>query len=144
MPLHTGHLNLISHGLEKCNKITILLVISSKDPIDPELRYSWLIEHYKNENGIEIDVCCRDPINALPQEQRTDAWCEFIKKEYQEIDCIISSEHYGDILADYLSIKHLKFDHKREIVPISASEIRDNHRKHIHYLPEHVKEFFNR
>ncbi len=64
--------------------------------------------------------------------------------EYPELDCIISSESYGDILAEHLGVKHLKFDHKRIITPISATEIRENYLRHIHYLPDHVKIFFNR
>ncbi|MGL1890778.1 MAG: hypothetical protein OCD02_04090 [Spirochaetaceae bacterium] len=143
MPLHTGHLNLISYGLQHCKKITILLVVTKNDPIEPELRYSWLYENYKNTPEISIEVTDRKSIDALPSEQRTEAWCKFIKSDFPAIDCIISSETYGDILADYLNITHLKFDHKREITPISASEIRENYEKHIHYLPEHVKTFFN-
>lgn len=142
MPLHTGHLNLIKHGLENCKNITILLVCSMGEPINPELRYSWLVEHYKNNKNISVDVTYRDGINSLPQSQRTDAWCSFIGKEYPDLDCIISSESYGDILAHSLGVKHLKFDHKREITPISATEIRENYKKHIHYLPDHVKTYF--
>ncbi len=143
MPLHSGHLNLIAYAQKHCKNLTILLVATSGEPIKPELRYSWLIEHYMNYNNIEIDVTYRDNINALPQEMRTEAWCNFIAQEYPEIDCIISSETYGDILADKLNIAHLKFDHKRIITPISATEIRENYKRHIHFLPDHVKVFFN-
>lgn len=143
MPLHSGHLGLIDFGLTCCRDITILLVVSEGEPINPELRYSWLIEHYKDTHRITVDVIYRDYINCLPQEKRTDAWCQFIQKEYPDLDCIISSESYGDVLAGYMGIKHLKFDHKREITPISATEIRENYKKHMHYLPEHVKTFFN-
>ncbi|QEN05139.1 hypothetical protein EW093_10585 [Thiospirochaeta perfilievii] len=143
MPLHTGHLNLIDYGLKYCKKITLLLVASKDDPIEAELRYSWLLEHYKEYKNISVDVTYRDNINALPQRDRTSAWCKFVKEEYPNLDSIISSETYGDTLADYLGVKHLKFDHKREITPISATEIRDNYKKHIHYLPDHVKVFFN-
>ncbi len=142
MPLHSGHLNLVTYGLERCKKITLLLVVSKNEPIEPELRYSWLLEHYKGIDSICIDVTNRDDINALPQDQRTEAWCKLIANEYPGLDCIISSEIYGDVLADHLGIKHLKFDHKREITPISATEIRENFKKHIHYLPEHVKTYF--
>lgn len=144
MPLHTGHLGLISYALTKCNYITILLVASSGEPINPELRYSWLVEHYKDKKNIKIDFTFRDSINALPQEERTGAWCSFIGSEYPELDCIISSENYGDTLAEYLGVAHLKFDHSRKITPISATEIRENYKKHIHFLPDHVKTFFNR
>lgn len=144
MPLHTGHLNLITYGLSNCNFITILLVATKGEPIEPELRYSWLYENYKSDKRIKIDVTYRDNINALPQEMRTSAWCDFIKNEYPDIDCIISSEVYGDTLAGFLGIAHLKFDHKRKITPISATEIRENYKKHINYLPDPVKTFFNR
>ncbi|MBN2618606.1 MAG: adenylyltransferase/cytidyltransferase family protein [Spirochaetales bacterium] len=139
MPLHSGHLSLIEYGLQYCERIKILLVISKNEPIEPELRYSWLIEHYKNNREIDIDITNRDAINELPQENRTEAWCKFIKQEYPCIDCIVSSETYGDTLANFLNVDHLKFDHKREMTPISASEIRKDIDKHIHYLPEHVK-----
>ena len=144
MPLHSGHLNLISFALEHCKKITLLLVASNNDPIEPELRYSWLVEHYTKREEITVDVTDRDNINALPQKERTAAWCKFIKAEYPNIDCIISSESYGDTLASYLGVTHLKFDHKRKITPISATKIRANYKKHIHFLPEHVKVFFNK
>ncbi len=143
MPLHSGHLSLIKYGLKRCTNITILLVASKGEPIDPAQRYSWLIEHYRNNPKIKIELTNRDNINSLPMEERTGAWCNFIQQEYPNLDCIISSESYGDILAEHLKISHLKFDHKREIVPISATEIRENYKKHIHFLPDHVKTFFN-
>lgn len=143
MPLHSGHLGLIDFGLKYCENITILLVVTEGEPINPELRYSWLIEHYRDTHRITVDVTYRDYINTLPQKERTVAWCKFIKQEYPDLDCIISSETYGDTLADYMGIKHLKFDHKREITPISATEIRENYKKHMHFLPDHVKSFFN-
>ena len=142
MPLHSGHLNLIKFGLENCNNITILLVASHGEPIDPELRYAWLKEYYKSYTNIFIDVIYRDDINRLPQEKRTAAWCKLIEEKYTNIDSIVSSETYGDILAKHLNIKHLKFDHKREITPISATEIRKNFSAHMHYLPDNVKSFF--
>ncbi len=144
MPLHTGHLNLISFGLEKCEHITILLVVSKGEPIEPELRFSWLSEHYKDNPNISIEVTFRDNINKLAQTERTDAWCRFIGQAFPSIDCVISSEIYGDILAMELKIDHLKFDHKRRITPISATEIRENYQKHMHYLPKLVKNFFNK
>ena len=143
MPLHTGHLNLITYGLKYCKKITILLVATKKDPIEPKLRYSWLIEHYKNNPNLNIEVTFRDNINKLPQKERTAAWCKLIENRYSGLDCIISSESYGDKLADYLGVTNLKFDHKRKMTPISATEIRANYKKHIHYLPDHVKPFFS-
>ena len=142
MPLHTGHLNLIEFGLKKCKNITILLVASENEPIDPEIRYTWLREYYKDYKNIVIKVTYRDNINRLPQSERTNAWCKFIEKDYPGIDCIVSSESYGDILANHLNVKHLKFDHKREITPISATEIREDIHKHMNYLPESVKNFF--
>ncbi len=143
MPLHSGHLNLVSYGIKHCRNITILLVISKDDPIEPELRYSWLVEHYKKNCSIKIDVSSRDSINELPQESRTEAWCNFIKDQFPTIDAVISSENYGDTLASFLKIAHLKFDHKREITPISGSDIRENYKKHLHFLPDNVKQFFN-
>lgn len=142
MPLHSGHLSLIDFGIKHCNKIIILLVVSNDEPIDPKLRYSWLLEYYKSYDNVSIDVTYRDNINNLPQSERTNAWCNFIEGEYPLLDCIISSESYGDVLANHLKIKHLKFDHKREKTPISATEIRKNFSAHMHYLPENVKKFF--
>ena len=142
MPLHSGHLNLIEFGLKHCKNITILLVASKNEPIDPELRYVWLKEYYKGYSNISIDVTYRDNINSLPQSERTGAWCNFIEKKYPMIDCIVSSETYGDILSKHLNVKHLKFDHKRVITPISATEIRKNFSAYIHYLPDSVKSFF--
>lgn len=142
MPLHTGHLNLINFGLKHCSKITILLVVTKDEPIKPELRYAWLLENYKENKNITIEVTNRDFINNLPQSERTGAWCSFIGEEYPLLDCIISSESYGDILANHLNITHLKFDHKREMTPISATKIRENFKEHMHYLPENVKNFF--
>lgn len=139
MPLHAGHLNLISYGLEQCKRIILLLVVAKNDPINPEQRYLWLVEHYNNTPEITVHVIYRDNINALPQEKRTNAWCELIDKKYPNIDCIISSENYGDFLASHLNIKHLKFDNERKEVPISATKIRENYEKHINFLPEHVK-----
>lgn len=144
MPLHTGHMSLISYASSRCDKLTILLVARKGDPIKAELRYSWLIEHYSEKNHVEIDFMWRDIIDDIPDEERTKAWCEYIQKRYPDLDVFFSSEKYGDVLSSYLGITHDKFDPKRKQIPISATEIRDNYREHIHYLPQNVQDFFQK
>jgi HTH-type transcriptional regulator, transcriptional repressor of NAD biosynthesis genes len=55
---------------------------------------------------------------------------------------LITSEPYGNFVADFMRIKHLSFDFDRNIVPISASMIQADLFGNWQYLPDSVKPYY--
>lgn len=143
MPLHKGHLAMIEFGLEQVDKLILLVVAKETDPIDGSIRLGWLKEIYGNEPRIQVEFMANTlPHDGAFRKEDTLAWCAYIKNRFPYLDAFISSEAYGDLLAEYMAIKHLRFDTERIEHPISGSAIRKEPLKHLDCVPEMVKQYY--
>lgn len=149
MPLHKGHLNLIQKGLNKVDKLTILCCTLESEPIDGILRWNWMMESIKEMNTDKIIL--KHIYENLPQEPKNNndiefwnIWNNVIKRECDDIDLIISSEDYGDKLAELLNIEHYAVDKERNEICISATKIRKEPLKYFNYLADSVKPFYKK
>jgi HTH-type transcriptional repressor of NAD biosynthesis genes len=61
-----------------------------------------------------------------------------------EVQLLVSSEPYGEFVAQYMNIEHIVFDPARSRVPISGTMIRKNPWVCWEYLPEAVKPYYHR
>jgi HTH-type transcriptional repressor of NAD biosynthesis genes len=113
------------------------------DPISGELRFSWMKEYFKNDPKIKptLNVDDFDP-ESQPIKERMKLWAVFIKNKFPPIDIIFSSEEYGDLFAKALGIKHISFDRERKLIPVSATNIRQNPFEYWQFIPEPVRPFF--
>ena len=59
-----------------------------------------------------------------------------------DVDAIFSSESYGDYLAEFLEVKHIAFDLKRNSFPVSASAILANPWQHWDFIAKTVRPYF--
>lgn len=82
----------------------------------------------------------------LPQapEEHPDFWPLWKRAIEQavrgrRIDYVFASEAYGFRLASELNAQYVPVDHARELVPISATRIREDPLSHWDYLPEPVR-----
>ena len=146
MPLHKGHLALIHFAAKHCDDLTVLLCHHAAEPIAGSQRLEWLKAELANEKRISIitleynpkqltDTSDADPVHAK-------AWAEKVGTMLPKVDVFFSSEAYGDAFAAHLGAAHKVFDEARNIVPVSASLIRQKPLTYWDYLPPAVQPFF--
>lgn len=140
MPLHTGHIYLVETALPQCEKLTILVTAMASDPIPPDLRVEWVKKQFPEANVVH------DP-DELPRDQSGvgfwDMWRDSIRTYCpDDYDAVFSSEKYGDRLAQELGAIHVAVDPARTTVPISATDIRNDPKKHWEYIPEIVRPYY--
>ena len=143
MPVHKGHLALISFAVDQCDELIISMSYTSQDTIDYKIRLSWLRELMKGNAKIRVESIVDDFDNEnLPWPERTAVWAKVLKALYPPVHVIISSEPYGDHLAIHLNAAHMRFDPGRTKIPISSSLIRTDPIRHWEFIPKAVQPYF--
>ena len=143
MPVHAGHLALIEFAARHCDELIVSMSYTEDDPINGTMRFSWLEEIYIDYKNIKLGLVKDDfDDESLSWDTRIKGWASFIKKQYEKVDIIISSESYGALLAEQLGCRHLSFDPERKIVPVSATQVREKPFTNWEYIPEIVRPYF--
>lgn len=145
IPLHFGHMSLIDFALSQCEHLTVALVVKPTDPIELSVRLGWF--SWLKDTGRNLSVAVVD--EALPQtngieEEAAKVWTDYFVRRFTEIDCLFSSEHYGDLLASAMKKPHRYFDVERNQIQISGTTIRKNPSCHLEYLPEPVRAYYEK
>lgn len=145
MPIHNGHIKLIEHAAENCDSLIVWICVSNKESMSAKLRFNWVMQIFKDNPKIEPILFEYDesilPNTSESSKEVSEIWSEAIKQNLPQIDVIISSEKYGDFVAEYLSIEHVYYPISRIT---SASAIRENPYKHWQFIPNVVKPYFYR
>jgi len=143
MPLHAGHIALIEFAATKCDELVVSMSYTEADPIDPILRFSWIIETFNNRPNIKPELSLDDfDDESLVEEERIKIWAQFIQKRFPKIDILFSSERYGVPFAGALNIPHVLFDLSRTGFPVSATLIRTKPFAYWDFIPSAVRPFF--
>lgn len=143
LPVHKGHLALISFAAQQCDEVIVSMSDADTDPIDIQLRFGWIKELTSQFPNVRIAVL-KDDFDRpdLPLQERTKIWADIITKAYGPIDKVFSSEEYGDWFAKNLGAISVDFDRDRKMVPVSASLIRNNPFQYWYFIPEVVRPYF--
>jgi HTH-type transcriptional repressor of NAD biosynthesis genes len=149
MPLHNGHIAMIKFALTKCDKIILLLCAEEHEQIDSFSRMKFLKEVFGHNEHIEIKCMNYKEENltssSVSNKNETKKWADaLISFLDTNIDTIISSEEYGQFLADFMHIECINYDIERTTVPISATKIRKNPYIHWDMIPEIVQKYYYR
>ena len=143
MPLHFGHIALIRFAASQCDELIVSMTYKPNDPIDGPLRFGWIQEYFKHDPKIKPNISLDDfDQESLPIEERMKLWVEFIKKKFQPIDMIFSSEEYGDLFAKELGVQHVSFDLRRKLTPVSSSKIRHEPFQYWQFIPNVVRPYY--
>ncbi len=143
LPIHCGHIAMIEFALQHCDELIVSMSYTPDDPIEAQLRFSWIKEIFKNEPRIIPQIIADDfDDEKLPLGERTNHWASVLKKVYPKADVIISSEEYGIPLAQHMGARHISFDPDRKKFPVSASLIRQQPFKFWEFIPEIVRPYF--
>ena len=143
LPIHAGHLALIDFAASQCDELIVSMSYTLADPIDWQLRFEWLKELIKNKPNVKAEISLDDFDNeSLPLSERIQRWAAFIKRRFPPVDCIFSSEEYGEPFARELGIGHKLFDLSRTNFPVSGTLVRKNPFKYWNFIPAVVRPYF--
>ena len=143
MPVHRGHLALIAFAAQRCDRLTVSISVTPDDPIAPDLRLGWLRTLLANWPAVEV-VAEADDFHdpALPMDEATRHWAAFIRRRFPTVTVFFCSEDYGDPLSQHLGLPCIYFDKARQLVPVSATQIRAQPAQYWDFIPEIVRPYF--
>lgn len=122
--------------------LTILVCSLEDDPIPGSLRHAWMAEMFPACRVLHLDD------DTVPQEPANHPdfwaiWRAIVKRYHPEpIDCVFASESYGHRLAAEVGAAFVPVDPGREVVPISATLIREHPFRHWNDIPAVVRPYF--
>jgi HTH-type transcriptional repressor of NAD biosynthesis genes len=141
LPPHKGHCYLIDFAKNFVDDLTIVVGTLKNEPIEGKLRFQWIKELYPELNVVHLtDENPQDP------SEHPDFW-NIWKNSLNNVlpykpDYVFASEKYGHRLASELGAMFIPVNISRDIIPISATEIRNNPFKNWQYIPDIVKPYF--
>jgi HTH-type transcriptional repressor of NAD biosynthesis genes len=143
LPVHKGHLGLISFAARQCDEVIVSMSETPDDVIDPKLRLAWLKELTAAWSNVRV-ASLKDDFDRedLPWKERTAIWAQVINHNYGRIDKVFSSEEYGEYFAHNLGAVSIEFDRERKMFPVAASLIRRSPFEYWDFIPDVVRPFF--
>ncbi|MDF2191053.1 AAA family ATPase [Paraflavitalea sp. CAU 1676] len=134
MPLHAGHLAMIDFALLYCEHLVVMLCASEKEQIGGQVRKGWLEESFGDNERVSVALVEYDeavlPNSSVSSRSISALWANYIRNHFAGIEVFVSSEPYGDYVAEFLGIEHVCFDQARKQVPVAASSILRNPFEH--------------
>lgn len=147
-PLHAGHVALINFALKYCTHLDVLVCCSNKEAITSKVRADWIREEFSGIAAINIIEFNYDelllPNTSISDKDVSRIWAAEFKKILPDASLLVTSEPYGDYVAEYMHISHISFDSGRQREAISASLIRQDILDYWDYLPDSVKRYFQK
>jgi HTH-type transcriptional repressor of NAD biosynthesis genes len=135
---------LVDYALSRCDELVLVVCATERDePIHGLERLRWVTQTYGGNPRIRIDyVDDMLPGGRKSTRAASNVWGEFCLQRFPRIDVIISSERYGQYMAEYMDCDWDDCDLQRRAIPISATMIRKNPYKHWGYISEVAKPDF--
>jgi HTH-type transcriptional regulator, transcriptional repressor of NAD biosynthesis genes len=139
MPPHLGHQYIVDFARNYVDELIVVIGIRPEDPIQGNLRSQWLNEMIPSTKIIQ--VIDKNPVETHPQ--YWNIWEKTLRNALPYIpDYLFASEDYGWKLAEVMQMKYIPVNHSRNLVPISATLIRNQPLKYWEYLPLAVKPYY--
>ena len=146
LPFHKGHQALIEFAAVQCDKLSVLICCSDQEQLSAALRLQWMQQTFNNNPKIQLQVLAYKeselPNSSESSRTISQLWSNKFKTILPEVDLLVSSEPYGEYVAESMGIAHRPFDQARLQVPISATLIRSNPHQYWDYLPDAVKPYY--
>ncbi|PVY42363.1 NadR type nicotinamide-nucleotide adenylyltransferase [Pontibacter virosus] len=137
---------MIEFALTQCGFLTVLVCCSDLETIPAKIRQSWIEHTFSEESRLEIRVFdyleSEYPNSSESSRAISAIWSRKFRELVPDCTLVITSEPYGNYVAEFMGIQHITFDQGRRHLPISASAIRNNPVANWHYLPDAVKSYY--
>lgn len=143
LPFHKGHEAMIRFALTQVDFLSVLVCASDKENISAEVRKNWIEKTFANIPNLEV-ITFNYKESDLPNSSESSRdiskkWAGVFKTYFPDYTIVITSEPYGEYVAEYMNIKHILFDKERNTVPVAASKIRFDLFSYWEYLLDAVK-----
>ena len=143
LPPHLGHEYLIHFAEKFVDALTVIVGTLENEPIPGDLRFSWMKELFPNSNVVHLTD--ENPQHPAEHPDFWNIWLRSIRKFIPTgPDYVFASEEYGKKLAEILGAKFIPVDPERSIVPISATEVRNDPLGCWEYLSDCVRPYFTK
>lgn len=156
-PFHKGHELLIRTAMRNMDKVYII-VSQSEENFEYIHKSANAIKAYCNvlltHNLTIQNITIIEHFDESPEPISVDENGTVLDDEFQEYWCkvfsqykpthIISSDMYGKVLAERMGIEWFPVDPKREFIPISGTEIRENLIGNFEFISNYAKRYFRK
>lgn len=143
LPPTLGHRYLIDFARAWCPNLTVIIGTLQREPIPGDLRVAWMRELFPDVSVLHLT----DENPQYPHEHPDfwQIWHDSIRRLMPTgPDFVFASEEYGFKLAEVLGARYIPVDTPRELVPVSATQVREQPMLHWRYLPDCVRPWFVR
>lgn len=143
-PPHAGHRLLVQTAAALCEHVSVVAMAASVESIALEQRVAWLREIHADD----LNVVVTGIVDDVPVDFHDDAiWQAHVDLmleasrplSAEPIDCVFTSESYGPELAERLHARHVSVDPQRQLMPVSATAVREAPAKYWEYLAPCVR-----
>jgi len=143
MPLHAGHIALIRFAAERCTRVLISVDGQPDHPIPVDTRAEWIRKTFADDPRIEVHATDEPlPDDPVPSRAVSSIWAEYLKRRFPQATAIVSSETYGDYVAEYMGISHIPFDPNRAANPVSGTAVREHPFRHWELIAPAARSYF--
>lgn len=151
MPPHQGHILLMEHAVmlseKKCDELVVCVCSRPDEPISGALRFKWMKQIVSAspvlQNKVKLFRVGKNlPQDKEPSREASKIWAGYLKDRFGQFDYVYTSEGYGPYLAEYLGCVHVEVDPMRNMMPVSATAIRQRPFDNWQYIPQSVRPYF--
>ncbi len=136
-PLHKGHQYLIETALKEMNEMYVVVYETNLISIPIQKRAEWIEKLYPN---VKVLLAKNPPTKYGMDEESVKIQTDYLKQVMGNVKVthFYSSEEYGKFVARDFNVVNRAVDYKREVIPISATEIRANIDTYISFIDKMV------
>jgi len=143
LPPTLGHRYLIDFARSWCPDLTVIVGSLEQEPIPGDQRVHWMRELFP-----AVSIMHLTDENPQYPHEHPDFWQIWHDSICRLLPCgpdfVFASEEYGFKLAEILGARYIPVDTVRELVPVSATQVREQPMTHWAYLPDCVRPWFLR
>lgn len=131
-PPHLGHSHMIDWALERTERLVVYVNSSfERDVVPGEMRGMWLGDLHP---GVEVRVVRHSLATDWNDDDLWQKWIDLFRSHWPYDDgphAVFSSDSYVAGIAERLDAQPVSVDPDRDVVPISATQIRDEPAAHL-------------
>lgn len=146
LPFHKGHEAMIQFAWTKCDFLTVLVCCSDKESIPDTVRVAWIEQTFEGQKDIEVRAFnyleSELPNTSESSRSVSKIWADRFQTLLPGYTLLVTSEPYGDFVADFMGIQHIPFDPSRRQYPVSATALRHHVIENWAFLPDSVKPYY--
>lgn len=124
-PLHKGHQYMIETALKEVDELIVIIYDTSVINVPLPIRSEWIKKLYPSVKVIEAWDCPEPYSNIDKYEKQEEQYVLELLKE-ERVTHFYCSEYYGKHMSKALNAIDRRLDESKQLVPISATMIRED------------------